>query len=100
MAKYILSTFATIAVAVIGFASLPAAEAADACQHKSFKSELIKEACASGGQKAAKKAMKDFVKDAKKKQDGLDCESCHSSLSPKYELKSDAFERFKKLGGK
>ena len=44
----------------------------------------------------AKDAMKKFMKDAKIKS----CNACHTKLAPKYELKKDAFDQFKKAGGK
>lgn len=70
-------------------------DAADACQHKDFKTEMVKNACTTGGQKAAKDAMKKFMKDAKIKS----CNACHSKLAPSYDLKKDAYEQFKKAGG-
>lgn len=98
MAKLgIIASIATIAAA-LGFASLSSssADAADACQHKELKTELVSKACKEGGQKAAKDAMKQFMKDAKIKS----CNQCHSKLAPSYDNKPDAFEQFKKAGGK
>lgn len=100
MAK--LGLFATI-TAIIGaltFASLssPAAEEAP-CVRKDFKTELVRDACTNpkgGGQKLAKKVMQDWNKQHKIKS----CNQCHTKLAPKYELKADAVEQFKKLGGK
>ena len=40
--------------------------------------------------------MKAFMKEKKLKS----CNACHKKLAPKYELKDDALEQFKKLGGK
>ena len=101
MAK--LGIFASIAsitaiVAALGLATFAGspAEAADACQHKDLKTEMVKSACAKGGQKAAKDAMKQFMKEAKIKS----CNQCHKSLAPKYELKADGFDQFTKAGGK
>ena len=68
----------------------------DPCHRKEFKTELIKDACAVGGQKAAKDAMKKFVKDHKLE----DCDTCHAKMGPSYELKADGLEQFRKLGGK
>jgi hypothetical protein len=97
MAK--LAIFASIAtiVASLGIASLTAtdAQAVTACVTKEFKTQLAKDACAKGGQPAAKDAMKKFMKDAKIKT----CNACHSKLAPKYELKKDGVEQFKKAGG-
>jgi hypothetical protein len=67
-----------------------------ACVHTEFKTEMVKEACTKGGQKAAKDAMKAFMKEKKIKS----CNACHSKLAPKYELKKDALEQFQKAGGK
>jgi hypothetical protein len=72
------------------------------CKRTSFKTELVRDACTKdgGGQKAAKDAMKAFLKAHKKDQAGLDCTSCHSKLAPDYPLKDDALKTFEKLGGK
>ena len=66
------------------------------CFRTEFKTELVKEACAKGGQKEAKEAMKKFNKDNKIKN----CNQCHVKLAPHYELKDDALAQFQKLGGK
>lgn len=70
------------------------------CARTSFQTELVKQACAKGGQKSAKKAMKDWVKDAKKKKAGLECATCHSDMAPGYELKPEGLKLFQELGGK
>jgi hypothetical protein len=97
MAK--LGLFATVA-AIIGaltFANVSTPEAADTpCVSKEFKTELVKAACAKGGQKEAKDVMKAWNKEKKIKS----CNQCHEKLAPKYELKADGLEQFKKLGGK
>ena len=97
MAK--LAIFASIAtiVASLGIASLTAsdAQAVTACVTTQFKTQLAKDACAKGGQPAAKDAMKKFMKDAKIKS----CNQCHAKLAPKYELKKDGVEQFQKAGG-
>jgi hypothetical protein len=102
MRKFALISLALSFAGVIGFAAFaPAAQAADKpCARTTFKTQLIKDACTKGGQKAAKDAMKAFLKDAKKTDAGVkDCNSCHSDLK-KYDLKPDALEKFKKAGGK
>ncbi len=76
--------------------STPTADAADKCQRSDFKTELVKQACEKGGQKAAKDAMKAWMKEKKLKS----CNQCHAKLAPTYELKADGVEQFKKLGGK
>jgi hypothetical protein len=98
MAKFaVLASIATI-VATLGIASFASgdAQAVTACVTTKFQTEMIKEACTKGGQPAAKDAMKKFMKDAKIKS----CNACHSKLAPKYELKKDGFDQFKKAGGK
>ena len=92
----IFASMATI-VAALGFASLTASEAqaVPPCVTKVFKTEAVKGACTKGGQPAAKDLMKKFMKDAKLKS----CNACHSKLAPKYELKKDGLDQFKKLGG-
>ncbi len=98
MAK--LGIFACVAtiVASFGIATLTPieAQAVTACMTKDFKTALVKAACTKGGQPEAKETMKKFMKDAKIKT----CNVCHSKLAPKYELKNDALDRFKKAGGK
>lgn len=98
MAK--LGIFASIATIIVtlGIASFSStdAQAVTPCVTKDFKTELAKSACEKGGQPAAKDAMKKFMKDAKIKS----CNNCHAKLAPKYELKSDALDKFKKAGGK
>ena len=98
MAK--LAIFASISTIIVslGLASLTStdAQAVTPCVTKEFKTELAKNACEKGGQPAAKDAMKKFMKDAKIKS----CNACHSKLAPKYELKKDAYDQFKKAGGK
>lgn len=89
--------------AVIGFSSFASADDKPApCKRTTFKTELVKNACtgANGSQKAAKDAMKQFLKDNKSKKPGLDCKTCHEKLAPDYPLKTDALDTFKSLGGK
>lgn len=69
------------------------------CKHAKLETTLVKEACKTGGQKAAKDAMKKWMKTAKKQQADLDCGTCHAKLAPAYELKADGLKRFKDLGG-
>ena len=97
-----LGLFATITsiIGALTFATFSSANADDAaagpCIRTEFKTELVKAACAKGGQKEAKEAMKKFAKDNKIKS----CNQCHAKLAPKYELKDDALQQFQKLGGK
>ncbi len=92
----IFASILTIATGV-GLATWSGSASADEpCQRKDFKTEMVRDACAKGGQKAAKDAMKQFMKEAKIKS----CNQCHSKLAPTYENKPDAVEQFKKAGGK
>jgi hypothetical protein len=78
----------------------------NACKRTEFKTQLVKAACAKGGQKAAKTAMKAWVKGAKAaaKADGmkLNCATCHSKMKEDWPLKDAAMALagFKKYGGK
>ena len=96
MAKLgIFASLSAIALA-LGLSTISPAIAADnGCKHKEQKTEMMKEACKKG-QGAAKTAMKTFMKKAGIKS----CNQCHSKLSPSYDLKPDAYEQFKKAGGK
>lgn len=95
-----LGIFASITtiVAALSFATWSPrdAQANTPCVTKDFKTEMAKNACEKGGQQAAKDVMKKFMKQAKLKS----CNACHTKLAPKYELKKDGLEQFKKLGGK
>jgi hypothetical protein len=96
MAK--LGLFAAVA-AMIGAlmltnVSTPSADTP--CVAKAFKTEMVKAACAKGGQKEAKDVMKAWNKEKKIKS----CNQCHTKLAPSYELKKDGLEQFKKIGGK
>ena len=96
MAKLGFLLSLTMIVGGITFANMSQPEANTPCVTKDFKTQLVKEACAKGGQKAAKDAMKAWNKEQKIKS----CNMCHSKLAPKYELKKDGLEQYKKRGGK
>lgn len=83
---------------VLAFATFSSSAEADGteCHHKEFKTELVKQACAKGGQPEAKNAMKAFMKEKKIKS----CNACHSKLAPTYDLKTDGLDQFQKAGGK
>ena len=94
----LLSLSLIIGGVTFGSMSSPSAQtppAAGACVTKEFKTKMVKEACAKGGQKAAKEAMKAWNKEKKIKS----CNQCHSKLAPNYELKKDGVDQFTKLGG-
>jgi len=93
----IIAAIATLAGAFAFATFAPhAADAQDACVRTDYKTEMVRDACKAGGQKAAKDAMKKFNKDNNIKS----CNQCHSKLAPSYDLKADGLEQFKKLGGK
>ena len=100
MAK--LGLFATIAtiIGALTFANMSTPAAGDdpdqPCVTKDFKTEMAKAACAKGGQKEAKAVMKAWNKEKNIKS----CNDCHKNLAPKYDLKPDGLEKYKKLGGK
>ena len=95
-------------VGVIGISALASADDAKPtpCHRTEFKTQLVHDACvgadgkSGGGQKAAKDAMKQFLKANKSKKPGLDCTTCHAKLAPEYPLKDDALKTFESLGGK
>jgi|GEM_PF-3047280 cytochrome c5 len=73
------------------------------CQGKQSIS-MVKAACSKGGQKAAKKAMKSWVRSTKKKHKAagetdfkLTCKTCHTKLKGAYPIKKDAVATYKKL---
>ncbi|CAN5753882.1 hypothetical protein BH11MYX3_BH11MYX3_38640 [soil metagenome] len=74
-------------------------EGADACKRTTFETKLVADACKTGGTAGAKDAMKKWVKEAKSKQSGLECATCHSKMAPTYDLKPDGAATFKRLGG-
>ena len=102
MAK--LGIFASVAaiVAALTFASVRSdADDKTPCVRKDFKTQIAKDACAKGGQKAAQDAMKAFMKNAKIDGKKIEsCKFCHKTLEPDYVNKDDAVANFKKAGGK
>ncbi|MEO6777739.1 MAG: hypothetical protein ABI467_32765 [Kofleriaceae bacterium] len=102
MSKFGILASVTAIVASLGIATLTSSTAVAGddkptpCVHKELKTELIKQACAKGGQPEAKAAMKAFNKQKNIKS----CNKCHSKLAPSYDLKADGLDQFKKLGGK
>ena len=89
-----------ILAAAVGLGWDSASHAGAPCKRTTFETKLVKDACAAGGMAAAKDMMKKFVKEAKAKQPGLECATCHSKLAPSYELTPDGLAAYKKLGGR
>ena len=89
----------TVFAALLGAAALTgvssAADSSKCTIATSGDSETAK-ACASGGRKAANKAMKKMVSDAKAKGQKFTCEQCHKDMD-NYELTKNAKEDFAKL---
>jgi len=99
-----LALFAAVATiaGALAFATISQADNPSPCKHTDFHTQIAKDACAKGGQPAAKKAMQDWVKTVK--IDGVTptCSPkfCHKNLAPNYDLNDDAFTKFKAAGGK
>lgn len=95
----------SLTAAIIGALAVASMSTSDAssgkpCSRKTFDTELVKNACAKGGQDEAKAAMKAFLKDAKKKNDSLACVSFHTKVGDPFPLRQDALKTFKDSGGK
>lgn len=92
----IISALATILVAFV-FTGVrhDQAEAATPCSRTTFKTQMVKQACIEGQEKA-KSVMKAWNKEKNVKS----CNQCHDKLAPSYSLKADGLERYTALGGK
>ncbi|MGE0869770.1 MAG: hypothetical protein AB7P03_14490 [Kofleriaceae bacterium] len=97
MTRFVLVGSFILVVTLVAF--VPSAIGGDPCKRASFDTKLVGDACKVGGTPAAKDAMKKWVKQAKRKQAGLECASCHSKMAPTYDLKPDGLALFRKLGG-
>lgn len=102
MKKLALVLLAGASAAILSLSAAP--QSADAggkpCARKEFKTELVKNACKKD-QAAAKKVMRDFVKQAKAKSgQDVTCSTCHTKTSGDYPLKADGLKKFKDWGGK
>ena len=87
------------ALAFASFRTTPTtAEAADACVHTEFKTEMVRDACKAGGQDEAKKQMKAFLKDYKATNPTATCNTCHSKVGGAYPLKPDGLQKLKDAG--
>jgi hypothetical protein len=99
-----LGIFASILTisAALGYATVASSpvHAAGECKRSDFTTKMVKEACATGGQKAAKDAMKAWLKTAKKAEPKITgCPTCHTKVGGDYPLKKNALELFKSAGG-
>ena len=92
----IASAIATILVALLFAGNRnDEAAAATACSRTTFKTQMVKNACTEGQEKA-KAVMKAWNKEKNIKS----CNQCHDKLAPSYTLKGDGLEQYTKLGGK
>ena len=95
MKKLAIIILAGASIAVLSLSAPQAVDAASDCARKEFKTKLIEKACKKGGQKEAKKAMRKFMKDAKKAtKENYTCKTCHAKASGDYPLKKDGLKRF------
>jgi cytochrome c5 len=102
MKKLALIILAGASAAILSLSALPQeAGAGKACSRtEGYKTKMVKEACQKG-QDAAKKAMREFVKEAKKvAKTNVTCNTCHEKTSGDYPLKKDGLKKFKEWGGK
>lgn len=81
------------------------APAGPPCVTKDFQTEMVKAACAAGGQDEAKKQMTLFVskhadKGQKLTKKLFTCNACHSTIDPNFDRKPEALDLYRKLGGK
>ena len=81
----------TAAVAAQGFAA-----EGNKCTIATKGDSPVAQACAKGGVKQAKAAMKGLVKTAKDNGVKFDCDKCHKN-DETFELADDARDNFKKL---
>jgi hypothetical protein len=102
MAKLGLFTLIAAFAGALVLAGLTAetASAGKPCSRAKPQSKLLSDACTKGGQDEAKKQMKAFLKEAKKKNGDLTCNSCHAKVGGEYPLKPDGAKMFQELGGK
>jgi hypothetical protein len=82
--------------AVLALAPISAGASENDCTVAKDATTEIGKACAEGGVKRAKAVMKAMVKQAKKQEMKLDCDSCHKN-EEKWDLTSDAKDQYKKL---
>jgi len=101
----ILATIALLGLSLIAIPSLVLGDDAAPCVGKQ-STPMVKKACAAGGQKAAAKAMKNWVKRVKKARKAagetdfkLNCKHCHAKMKPDYPIKDSANETFKRHEG-
>jgi cytochrome c len=75
------------------------------CARTEFKTTLVKDACKEGGQKAAKKAMQNWVKENKAKYKekagkAMNCKTCHTKFGGDFPLNADGLKIYQEYGGK
>lgn len=102
MAKFGLLTLVAGCIATL---TLVAGTSGDAtagkpCSRKKYETVLVDTACKTGGVDEAKKAMKDYLREAKKQNESLTCATCHSKVGGDYPLKPKGLATFREYGGK
>ena len=75
------------------------------CARTEFKTKMVKDACAAGGQKAAKKVLKTWMKANKaaykeKYGKSMTCKTCHTKFGGDFPLNADGVRLFNEFGGK
>ena len=102
MNKTLIIGAIALALTLLAGPSLVLGEDAAPCVGKQ-SIPLVKKACEAGGQKAAGKAMKNWVKRVKKARKAagetdfkMNCKSCHTKMKPDYPIKDSAKETFKR----
>ncbi|MBE7450770.1 MAG: hypothetical protein HS111_18330 [Kofleriaceae bacterium] len=102
MAKLGLVTLVAAFVGTLAFAGLTTHEASAGkpCARTNHETKFLADACKKGGQDEAKKVMKAFLKDYKKKNPKATCQSCHTKVGGDYPLKPDGLKLFKEAGVK
>ena len=88
-AALVATLVGTLAVVTV---TTPTADAAAPCKAKKIETKFLKDACDAGGQKAAKDAMKKAMKEWKKKDSSVSCNSCHTKLAGDYPKKPNAMK--------
>lgn len=86
-------------LAIVGFTAQDAS-AGKPCSRTKFETKFLADACKAGGQDEAKKVMKAFLKDYKKKTPTATCNSCHTKVGGAYPLKPDGLKMAKDAGMK
>lgn len=101
MAKLGFASLLAVFIATLTLVAVTShdASAGKPCSRAKFETKLVADACKKGGQDEAKKVMKAWLKEAKKKQAATACQTCHSKVGGAYPLKPTGLKAYKDLGG-